>query len=339
MRERPYVSVIMACHNAEPYVGDAIRSVLAQSFTELELVFVDDRSTDDSLRIARTLAKSDARIRIYETGVNSGAAVARNRAIAEARGEWLAILDADDVFVADKLEKQVDLVRGGRERLVLVGTGCIQVDASGRALASYRYPASSDRLKDHLLRWKPFPPHSSIMYRASAVRDAGGFNGRFCPAEDYDLWLQLHDAGDFAAVPEPLIEYRRHQTNISNAIGKTGYSQLDRGVAATVCHLLRRAGEVDPSRAGDDRLWAVFMEHVASETRAAGEAEYRRWKGAWRDPYGSRHGAVARGAVALRELALNPRNAWRLVLEHSVGNRLPARCLESWLKTVPCAVS
>jgi glycosyltransferase involved in cell wall biosynthesis len=252
------VSVIMACHNAEAYVGEAVGSVLTQTFPALELVVVDDRSTDDSVAVIRALVAADDRVRCLQSDVNGGAAVARNRAIDESSGEWLAVLDADDTFLEDKLERQMRLVRDGPESLVLVGTGCHQVDGAGRHLSTHAYPTGSARLKHHLLRWKPFPPHSSVMYRAAAVRAAGGFDGRFCPSEDYDLWLRLSDAGEFASVDAPLVRYRRHQSNISNAVGSTGYTQLEYGAAATACHLLRRAGAEDPSRAEDPAVWPAW---------------------------------------------------------------------------------
>jgi glycosyltransferase involved in cell wall biosynthesis len=339
MRRTPTVSVIMACHNAEAYVGEAVGSVLAQTSPDLELVVVDDRSTDDSVAVIRALAAADDRVRCLESRVNGGAAAARNRAIAEASGEWLAVLDADDVFLEDKLERQMRLIRGGPESLVLVGTGCHQVDDAGRHLSTHLYPTASARLKDHLLRWKPFPPHSSVMYRAAAVRAAGGFDDRFCPSEDYDLWLRLSDTGEFASVDAPLVRYRRHQTNISNAVGSTGYTQLEYGAAATACHLLRRAGAEDPSRAEDPRVWPAFMAHVAEVVRASGEREYRQWKAGWRGPGSAGRGGAGKGRPALRELASRPAWTLRLLTERAAGNGLPRRCMQSWLAARSCADS
>ena len=321
----------MACHNAGPYVGEAIKSVVDQTFTDLELIFVDDKSSDDSLTVAQSLAQSDRRIKVFSNRTNLGAGAARNLAIEKSTGEWLAVLDADDVFIKDKLEKQVALIKSAKDELVLVGTGCFQIDADGRRFAVYQYPLTSLSLKNRLIRQKAFPPHSSLMYRASVARSIGGFNGLFLRAEDFECWLRMSKFGAFACVSEPLIEYRLHNTNISNTIGETGNSQLDYATAASVCDLLRQRGSIDPSAAGDPTLWDNFMRHVAAEVKAYGELEYLKWKRTWRNKMYSKEEQVSKIASALYQLVLRPVNMWRLLREHTVGSRLPQKCLASWL--------
>jgi glycosyltransferase involved in cell wall biosynthesis len=333
----PFISVIMACHNAVPYVGEAIKSVICQTFTDLELIFVDDNSSDDSLAIANMYAQSDKRIKVYSSKISLGAGPARNLAIEKSTGEWLAVLDADDVFINEKLEKQVALIKSTKDELVMVGTGCFQIDAFGRRFAVYKYPLTSSALKNRLYLNKAFPPHSSLMYRAFAFRAIGGFNGFFLRAQDYELWLRLSTFGAFACVSEPLIEYRLHNTNISNKVGELGYSQLDYSVAAGVCHLLRLRGIVDPSAAGDTMLWDSFMRHVAEEIRASGELDYRRWKSSWRNQNQFKGGQIAKGFSVLQLLLSNPVYAWRLLKQHTVGSSIPKTCLDTWLKKSLCA--
>ncbi len=327
----PFISVIMACHNAGPYVGEAIKSVVDQTFTDLELIFVDDNSSDDSLAIAKLLAQSDERIKVFSSRTNLGAGAARNLAIEKSTGEWLAVLDADDVFIKDKLEKQVALIKPAKGELVLVGTGCFQIEADGRRFAVYQYPLTSLALKNRLIRQKAFPPHSSLIYRATVMRAIGGFNGLFLRSQDFELWLRMSKFGAFACVSEPLIEYRLHNTNISNTLGEAGYSQLHYAIAASVCDLLRQSGSIDPSSVGDQILWDRFMLHVAAEVKAYGELEYHEWKRTWRNKMYSKEEQVSKIASAFHQLIVSPVNMWKLLREHAIGSQLPQKCLASWL--------
>jgi len=321
----------MACYNAGPYVGEAIKSVIDQTFSDLELIFIDDNSSDGSLAIAKLLAQSDKRIKVFSNLTNLGAGATRNLAIEMATGEWIAVLDADDVFIKDKLLKQVALIKSANDELVLVGTGCFQIQAGGRRFAVYQYPLTSLALKNRLFRQKAFPPHSSLMYRASVVRSIGGFNGLFLRAEDFEFWLRMSKYGTFACVREPLIEYRLHNTNISNSVGVTGYSQLDYAIAASVCDLLRQCGSIDPSSVGDQMLWDRFMLHVAAEVKASSEHEYHKWKRTWRNKLYSNKKKIAKITSGLRHIALHPVNMWKLLKEHILGSRLPQKCQISWL--------
>ena len=109
----PLVSIIMPAFNGEPYIGAAIRSVLAQSYARWELLILDDGSADRTAEIAEAFEKSDPRIRLFRNPMNLGAAQTRNRGFALAQGEWIALLDCDDIWHTDKLEKQHALASRG----------------------------------------------------------------------------------------------------------------------------------------------------------------------------------------------------------------------------------
>ncbi len=104
------VSIIMPSHNCGEFVEEAIRSVLAQTYQNWELLFVDDNSQDNTLDIVKAIAKDDARIRIFENKEKLGAAISRNIALQEAKGRWIAFLDSDDIWEPQKLERQVDFM-------------------------------------------------------------------------------------------------------------------------------------------------------------------------------------------------------------------------------------
>ena len=112
------VSIIMACYNAESFIVSSVESVLRQTYKNLELIIVDDASKDSSLALARSLAEKDSRIKVFSLEKNRGAGAARNFAISKADGDWLAILDADDVFLQDKLALQVEMVSKDRKSVV-----------------------------------------------------------------------------------------------------------------------------------------------------------------------------------------------------------------------------
>lgn len=250
---KPFFSVIMACHNAEAYIEEAIQSVLNQTCEDWELIIVDDASTDKSHIIASKYNLSDQRMKVYRLESNGGAGFTRNYAVERSSGSWLAILDADDLFLPDKLERQKNFITSYHcGNLVLVGTGVIQISAEGQVLKAYSYPRESNRIKRNLYAMAKFPPHSSIVYKASVFNEIGGFNHRFLRSQDLDLWLRISEKGNLASLDEPLIKYRLHDGGISVNPSSQGYSQRMYGIVANMCWRLRMEGCDDPSKNDQD---------------------------------------------------------------------------------------
>jgi len=328
----PFISVITACHNAEPYVCAAINSVLAQSFENFELIFVDDCSTDKSLEAATLLSKKDDRIRIFKTDRKSGAGAARNIAIEYATGDWLAILDADDIWLPNKLQMQVELIQTNNADLVLAGTGCYHIDKSGLRIGRYVYPTHSHALKRNLYSRKKFPPHSSMIYRTSAVRKIGGFNQRFPRSEDYDLWLRLSEVGKYVSCALPLIEYRLHSTNISFQRSRYGFTQIEYGTAARVCQMLRNAGLIDPSTGDDPDLWKTFMEHIARVIHESGYQDYLVWKTEWKLSMQHTDNNFLKLLCSINTITTSPSLFLTFLMEQMRGVGLARKCFRSWIE-------
>lgn len=333
MADFPIFSVIMACHNAAPYVRQAISSVVGQTFSSWELIIVDDASQDDSLSYIKIASQADSRVRYISSEINMGAAAARNAAIEVAKGEWLAILDADDVYLPHKLEKQYEVIKGSKSNLVLVGAGCFHVNSEGVRSKEYNYSPNSEVLKNNLVSMLKFPPHSSLVYRKSSFLAAGGFNVRFARSEDYELWLRLSELGDFFAWPLPLIEYRLHSTNISNRQCPQTLTQVDYGVAAAVCHIIKNAGLSDPREFDEVYLWREFLDFVATFIKRSGYYEYIAWKDGIKSEIKKEASLRRRLKIYLFAACKSPVSVIRLAEERIFGCNLPGKIFSSWTKS------
>jgi glycosyltransferase involved in cell wall biosynthesis len=209
---QPAVSVNMPAFNAGAFLEPAVRSILAQTFTDFELLVIDDGSTDGS--VERITAISDPRIRILRNARNLGIVASRNRAIAESRAPLIAILDSDDIAHPHRLARQVSAFEQD-PRLGLVGCVADLIDATGRVFGMTGSVGTDAELRRDLVQGNRFV-HSTVMMRTEAVRAAGGYRPEFEPAEDYALFLQIMLA-DYRLLnlPERLVQYRVHTAQVS----------------------------------------------------------------------------------------------------------------------------
>ena len=199
--------MIIPAHDAGRYVTGAVRSVLAQTHTDFELIVVDDGSSDDTA--LRVLALVDDRIRLVRLPTNVGVSMARNRALREARAPVVAFLDADDECVAERLVTQLAILKAQPEVDVL-GSAILAVNDAGRALGYRRYPQDHDSIVRRLPLSSPFAM-PTVAARRDVLMDVGGFDPSWDPVEDYDLWNRLAlDGRRFANCPEALVRYRVH---------------------------------------------------------------------------------------------------------------------------------
>jgi len=213
--DNPTVSVVMPVYNAEEYVREAIDSILQQTFSDIELLIINDGSTDRSLEIIRSC--SDMRIRLINNITNIGLAKVRNQGIREAKGQYIAWLDADDKSHPDRLMKQVNFMNINHE-IGLCGTWVKTIGPNRND--GWLYPNDPDVLKCRLLFDDPFAT-SSIMLRSSLLTQFNlSFSTEYPPAEDYDLWERLSHHCRFSNITEFLTYYRLHssQTSIIKAV-------------------------------------------------------------------------------------------------------------------------
>jgi glycosyltransferase involved in cell wall biosynthesis len=199
----PAVSVLMGVRDGAPWVVQAIESILGQTFGDLELIVVDDGSTDDTPMLLTRI--QDPRLAV-ERQAPSGLTRALGRALARARAPLIARLDADDVARPDRLAQQTAYLAGHPE-VGLLGSAARVVDASGREVGEIRPPEDDAGLRRALIRRNPFV-HSSIVARRPLVTRAGGYDPAFPVAQDYDLWLRLTALTRLGNLPEPLVTRR-----------------------------------------------------------------------------------------------------------------------------------
>lgn len=202
----PLISVVIPCYNAEPYIREAVSSILAQSFSDFELIIVDDRSTDESSALVRQLY--DSRIRLLENQVRLGISLTRNRGLDEARGKYIAVLDADDISHPLRLEKQVRFLDRNPE-FGLVGSWVRTIDQqSARRSEKWRLGARPDTIPSILL-FKNYFCHSAVMMRLEAIPPEG-YDSTLPIGEDHDLWLKITRRWKAWNLPHYLTSYRVH---------------------------------------------------------------------------------------------------------------------------------
>lgn len=240
------VSVVIPAYNAAAFLRQTIESVLAQTRPALEVLVVDDGSTDDTAQIAQSFG-SPVRCLRQE---NQGLSRARNAGILAARGDWIALLDADDLWLPHKLARQMECLRqhaqhrrtssGKAQRkaqrpAIACFTLTEYVDTAGHVLRCSEVPHFPDLVEALLLYSCIIGPPSAALLRRETLQEIGLFDPRFSQCADWDLWLRLAEAGPVVYVAEPLVRYRLHGANMSRDIAlleRDTFAVLDKFFAA-----------------------------------------------------------------------------------------------------------
>lgn len=202
----PTVSVLLPTRNGAKRVTAAIESVLGQSYRDLEVVVVNDGSTDGTSALLDKLANVEPRVAVVNLASSVGLQKALNTALSKARGDFVARIDDDDLWIdMEKLALQVAVMEKD-ETVQLVGTGCEIVDVSTGTKFVRVQPTSDREIRRTLLSWNPFV-HSSVLFRRDAAISCGGYDESMRHGEDYDLWLRLGLRGLLLNLPEVCVRY------------------------------------------------------------------------------------------------------------------------------------
>jgi glycosyltransferase involved in cell wall biosynthesis len=294
----PAISVLMPVFNARRHVALAVQSILDQSFGDFEFIIVDDGSTDGSTDLLRQFASEDTRIRLI-TRANTGYVRALNDALAVARGEFVARMDADDVAMPDRFARQIELMRANPE-LVLVGGATELIDAAGRVLLRPPVETTDEQLQAGLLDGNSGIGHPTAMLRRQAMIAVGGYDESMCPAEDLDLWLRLAEVGKLANLSQIVLQYRIHDKSVSST-----RSMQQLANARRACESAWKRRGLAPRHFDMNRRWR------ADETRESRQ-EFLTKYGWWAWSNDERLGAMI---YAARAIALMPfrTGGWRLL--------------------------
>jgi glycosyltransferase involved in cell wall biosynthesis len=294
-RRAPVISVITPVYNNAPYMREALDSILNQTFSDFEYILINDGSTDNSLQILEEYAAKDDRIRIASHG-NKGYIAALNEGLDQARAEFIARMDADDVALPDRFEKQLAFLRAN-PGCVVVGGRVLLIDSDGAPLREMCSETTHEEIDAaHLAGHGGTIVHPAMMGRRSAIDAIGRYSTAYPWAEDLDFFLRLAEVGRVANLPDVILRYRQHLSSI-------GYSKSEQQQKSTIAvvrdtHLRRGL----PVPNGSDAKSVVVP--------SAGES-YRKW--AW---WALSAGYVASARKhALRALRNEPLSveSWRTV--------------------------
>jgi GT2 family glycosyltransferase len=261
----PQVTVLMPVRNGAPHLAAALRSILAQTFSDFELLVIDDGSTDTTAEILRTVR--DPRLRVVTHAQNRGLVPTLNEGLELARGELIARQDHDDFSQPTRLEKQVAYLRA-HPACALVGSQALQIGEDNRPALPLFRPRDAESIRWYLCFDNAFI-HSAVMFRRGVIRDEfGGYPGSL-HSEDYALWSQLARQRPTANLPESLLHYREHAGSVTGSLGSETGATFDAATAAIRQENLRALFGDDGSIEKDAQVLSNYRRPF---TRASAEA-------------------------------------------------------------------
>lgn len=254
----PTVSVLMGVHDEETYLRSSIRSLLEQTFGDFELIVVDDCSTDGTPAILESI--DDDRLQILRNEENKGLTVSLNRALARARGRYVARQDADDASHPERLQRQVEFL-DRHEQVAMVGTGAHLIDGDGRVIHRRRVlrRVTFDDLleKNHLI-------HGSVVARRDVLEELGGYDELYQFSQDLDLWLRLARDHEIRNLTEPLYRFRIHDDSVY-------FDSMEQSMLYAQLALAAARGHLDESVLAtiDERGVETYYDHLDADERLA----------------------------------------------------------------------
>lgn len=247
----PLITVLMCVRDGERYVLRAINSALTQTWEDFELIVVDDASKDGTADLLERI--SDPRVSVIQESEHQGAARARNIGLARARGRYIAILDADDVALPQRLERQFSFLEQ-RPQTAVVGSQTVVIDADGVPRGFRSMPRTALAVRWTAMLKAPFA-HSSVMFRAELLGEGLSYDREFEPSEDYDLAVRILTAGEGENMVSPLVFYRVHPNQLSNTRRDRQLKLHDEIVTRTIATEL---ADFDCDHAQLSKLWQLF---------------------------------------------------------------------------------
>jgi glycosyltransferase involved in cell wall biosynthesis len=330
----PRVSVLLPVYNAARFLPDCIQSLLNQTLIDMQIVAINDGSTDGSGDILNHYARADRRIEVHHRP-NRGLVPTLNEGIELCQREFIARMDADDVAAPHRLEMQFNYLRS-RPGTVALGSAIQYLGPGGLTAVRTHPPLKPSVIREKLPRSNCIS-HPTVMLRRSAVKAVGGYRALYIHAEDYDLWLRLRSLGELENLPEVLLYYRVHENQISARHLRTQAIS----VAAARLNIAPADLPIIPAEASILNIasgWAALLINIrqldAASALIQDDALFtltscRRHSAARRDWLAARlYGARGRmGAALAALLRASVRDPTLLAM---TGWKLAGRCRSSW---------
>lgn len=313
----PPVCVLIPVYNGARFVVGALRSLQRQTIEDLEIVVIDDGSTDATPKLVQEVAASDARVRLLRRE-HEGISAALNAGLRATRAEWVARLDADDEALPERLARQ--LAAAARDPSVVVwASWALTVDVEGRIIGEVRTgPVTQDEFRQAHADGRVEILHPTVLARRDVLLEAGGYDSRFDGAEDVELWDRVGEIGSILTIPEPLILFRAHPASTST-VGMGDTLRIQRYVAAR-----RRAHDAGRTLSweafADAESTAPLLRRTIRELSVRGAVEYRRAGVAYADSMKLRAGLHLLLAAGLQPAYVLLR-LWRQVLRPRLRRR------------------
>ncbi len=228
MENEVKISVVMSVYNAERFLKEAIDSILAQTFEDFEFIIIDDGSADSSKAII--LSYKDSRIRLIVNPENKGLAYSLNTGLTAARGKYIVRMDADDIALPYRLERQSEFMESNR-RVGVCGSYVMCIDENGSKRQVVAYPATDTGIRAFAFFQSPFCHPAVIIRRQTLENYRLSYPAEYYCAEDYGLWVDLLRHSQVANIPEVLLYYRKHgksETSVSESRVKEKLHTLSR---------------------------------------------------------------------------------------------------------------
>lgn len=212
----PIISVVIPVYNGAKTIKETIESVLQQTYKSFEIIAIDDGSTDNTLAIINSI--QDSRIKVFSYP-NAGLSASRNRGFDRAYGEFIAFLDADDLWTNDKLEGQLEALQQNPQAAVAY-SWTDHIDEHSQFISPASYTSFSGKVYERLLAGNFIACGSNPLIRTQSLTQVGGFEQYLNPVEDWDMWLRLSALCEFVVVPRPQVLYRISPNSMSTNISK-----------------------------------------------------------------------------------------------------------------------
>ena len=202
----PEISVIMSCYNAARTLEMAIQSILEQTFTNFEFIIINDCSTDGTEQVLERFAARDGRIKLHTNPKNEGLAASLNTGIKLSKARYIARMDADDISMKTRLEKQLQYIIENNN-VDILGSAIIQMDHDGKEKGILMLPENHEEIVKRVFR-KTMLFHPTLLIRKSVFDQHGSYDPKLRWAEDAALWYRIFDKVRFGNIQEPLLKYR-----------------------------------------------------------------------------------------------------------------------------------